>query len=132
MSVFEKNWYRAFAVFLVLTYLGLIFWLTSRTDLGFPLLFPYQDTAFHFVEYHLFAFLLAHATARGSHKQRFWIAFGIASLVAIADEAHHSFLPGGSAAFRDWAADTIGAWAGAYLYLRSENVLRKGKNPLRK
>jgi VanZ family protein len=126
-SVFDQPWYRALAWAAVLAYMGLIFWLSSRTTEPLPMWFPQQDKLYHFLGYNVLGFLIAHATAKGSHKKRFWIAFALASVYGITDELHQSFVPGRDCSFWDWLADTAGAWGGAYLYLKSETVLTRAK-----
>jgi VanZ family protein len=125
MEVFERKWYRALAGLLAAAYMGLIYWLSSRPPLELPHWFRYQDKLFHLAEYHVLGFLLAHAIAGGTHKRRFWIAFALASVYALTDAFHCSFVPGRIWSPLDWAAAAAGAWLGAYLYLRSENVLKK-------
>ncbi len=124
MSVFEKKVYRAGAWALVFGYMGLIFWLSHQPSIPVPMWFLYQDKLYHFVEYHLLAFSLAHAYSRGTQKNRFLFAFLIAAAYGITDELHQSFVPGRDCSFWDWLADALGAWTGAYLYLKSENVLK--------
>ena len=116
--------YQAFSWVLALAYMGVIYYLSSRESVPLPMWFPYQDKLYHFVEYGMLGFLLAHAAPGPTHKRRFWIAFVVGSLYGISDEFHQSFVPGRDASVWDWIADSAGAWVGAYLYLRSESVLR--------
>ncbi|HEY8279227.1 MAG TPA: VanZ family protein [Bdellovibrionota bacterium] len=126
-KIFESAGYRLFAWVLVLGYMGLIFHLSSKPSIPLPMWFPNQDKIYHFLEYHILAFLSAHATARGSHKKRFWTALTLASVYALTDEFHQSYVPGRDSSFGDWAADACGAWFGAFLYLRSETLLRRAR-----
>lgn len=114
---------------LVLAYMGLIFILSSQPSIPIPPLFAQQDKLFHFLEYSGLAFLIAHATGRGSPRKRFWIALGLAAVYAITDETHQRFVPGRDSSAADWLADTVGAWVGAYLYLKSEAVLLTTRRP---
>jgi VanZ family protein len=123
MDLSKKIAYRVFAWTLPLAYMGLIFWLSSKPSVPVPVWFAHQDKLFHFLEFNVLAFLLAHAVSSGSHKRRFWIAFGLTALYALSDEVHQNFVPGRDCSVWDWLADTIGGWMGAYLYLKSESVL---------
>lgn len=116
--------YAAFAWALAFAYMGVIYYLSSRESVPLPMWFPNQDKVYHFVEYGLLGFLLAHAAPGLTHKRRFWIAFVLGSLYGLSDEFHQSFVPGRDASVWDWIADSTGVWMGAYIYLRSENVLR--------
>lgn len=124
-SVYEQTWFRVLSWAVVVAYMGVIFYVSHLPTLPIPPKFPYQDKLFHFLAYFVLAFTLANAASRGTHKRRFWIAFATASLYGITDEFHQSFVPGRDATVGDWAADTLGAWVGAYLYLKSEGVWRK-------
>jgi VanZ family protein len=99
--------------------MGVIFYLSHQPTLPIPLRFPYQDKVMHFGAYFILASLLAHAIYPGSHKRRFALALLIASLYGVSDEIHQIFVPGRDASIFDWLADSIGAWVGAFLYLKS-------------
>lgn len=129
MSVSDRGWYKTLAWAAVLGYMGIIFYLSAKPSVPIPALFPHQDKVFHFAEYLGLAFLAAHATGRGLFRRRFWIALGIAAVYGLSDEIHQSFVPGRDASVADWLADTVGAWVGAYLYLKSEDILLRPRRP---
>jgi VanZ family protein len=97
-----------------------IFWLSQQPSLPIPMKYPYQDKLFHGIAYFVLSLLLAHAVYPGSHKKRFALAFLIAALYGVSDEIHQAFVPGRDASGWDWLADAVGAWIGAFLYLRSK------------
>jgi hypothetical protein len=123
--MFKHPLYRLFSWLLLAAYMGLIFWLSSKSVLPVAMDFPYEDKLIHFCAYAIMGFLAAHAMAEGSHKRRFWIAFVIASLYGVTDEFHQYFVPGRECDFGDWLADACGAWVGAYIYLKSESSWRR-------
>ena len=94
-------------------YMGLIFWLSSRTiNLPIPL-FPNWDKVVHFIEYGVLATLLY-----GALKSSFpgWPLFRIActaalaaSLYGLSDEFHQSFVPGRDASGFDFLTDFVGS-----------------------
>ena len=110
---------------LALAYMGLIFYLSSKPALEVPPLFPHQDKVFHLCEYFGLGFLLAFATAAGHTRNRFIAAFALAAVYGITDEIHQSYVPGRDASVFDWLADTVGAWLGAFGYLRGELAVRR-------
>lgn len=128
MTLYEKKWFRVFSWALLVAYMGLIFWLSSLTVLPVPMRFPYEDKLIHAIAYAVMGFLAGNAFADGTQKKRFWLAFALVSLYGISDELHQAFVPGRETSFGDWLADTVGAWIGAYLYLKSEPVWRKQAN----
>lgn len=104
----------------VLSYMGVIFYLSHQPSLPIPMRFPFQDKAMHLTAYFILGVLLAHGVYPGSHKKRFALAFAIAALYGISDEIHQMFVPGRDASVFDWFADICGAWLGAFAYLRSK------------
>lgn len=125
MNLYSKKWFRALSWLFLVVYMGLIFWLSSLTLLPVEMNFPYEDKLIHACAYAVMGFLAANAFSEGPHKRRFWLAFMLASLYGISDEVHQMFVPGREASGWDWLADAVGAWIGAYLFLKSEPVWRK-------
>lgn len=114
----------------VLAYMGVIFYLSHQPQIPIPQRFLHQDKVLHFLAYFVLGALAAHAIYPGSVKKRFWWALLIASAYGISDEFHQSFVPGRDVDFFDWLADTIGAWFGAFSYLRAVRFrLRGGVKP---
>lgn len=131
MTYFDRTWYRGLSWGLLLAYMSLIFWFSHQPTLPMPMRFEFQDKVVHAIAYAIMGFLAAHAVSRGSHKRRFWAAFVIACLYGVSDETHQYFVPGREASVADWIADVVGAWFGAYLYLKSEPSWRRNSaNPV--
>ena len=106
---------------LVLAYMGLIFYLSSKTDPLPDLTERVWDKALHFLEYGALAALLLFAlrSSEVAARRAGLLAVAVVSLYGASDELHQAFVPGRSCDARDWAADTVGAalcvagWAGS-------------------
>jgi hypothetical protein len=104
---------------LVLGYAGIIYHLSAQSHpLAFlpPELFVF-DKALHGTEYAALGALLVFALLRsGIHPALALAAAAVlASAYGVSDEWHQSFVPGRDPDWHDWAADTVGALAGAAL-----------------
>lgn len=109
---------RLVAGALAVAWAGLVFWLSSRPDLPLSVgLVPGADKFLHAGAYAVLGALLTLATAgaRFSGRRAVVIAAALASLYGVTDELHQSFVPGRDTSAGDWAADTLGAAAGAAL-----------------
>lgn len=107
---------RVVASVLAAAWAGLVFWLSSRSQLPFSITLPFGvDKVAHASAYAVLGALLTLATAgaRFSGRRAVLIAVALASLYGVADEIHQSFVPGRDTSAGDWAADTAGALAGA-------------------
>ena len=74
------------------------------------------NVAAHFTEYLIFGVLLvvaAHASPRWGWGKLALVAVALASLYAVTDEFHQSFVPGRMCDPADWLTDTLGAALGA-------------------
>jgi VanZ family protein len=106
---------------LAVAYAAFIFWVSSQAH-PFPrlpsALFSH-DRLLHAVGYALLGGLVAGAlsAARFGAARAILIAAAIASGYGASDELHQAFVPGREPDLVDWAADTIGAVAGAALAL---------------
>jgi VanZ family protein len=101
-----------------LAWMVTLFWLSHQPSLSTPSLFEGQDKLFHAGAYGLLAMLLlaAHRMQAGGYRWReIRVSALIASLYGLSDEIHHAFVPGRSAEFADWLADTAGALLAALL-----------------
>jgi VanZ family protein len=94
-------------------YCGLIFWLSSKTQLPAPSLFAYQDKLQHFLAYWLLGVLAwrAFAHLNLSRQRLLWLSMGFCSLYGLSDEWHQSFVVGRNASAWDWLADNMGSVA---------------------
>ncbi len=92
--------------------MGMIFFLSSLTNLPVPLRFPHADKAVHAA---IYGGLTAALLLPGLSPARAW---GAAALYGATDEFHQRFVPGRDASVGDWLADaagaaavSVGAWA---------------------
>lgn len=113
-------WLRRLSLLMALSWMALLFYLSSQPSLETPMLFPGQDKLFHAVAYGVLGsfLLLALPAARGGSGYgwaQIQTATVIASLYGISDEFHQSFVPGRQADVLDWVADTTGALLAALL-----------------
>lgn len=83
------------------------------------------DKIGHFLVYAWLALLLVRCPRNGARQSiGFWGAVVLASLYGISDEIHQGFTPGRSIELADWVADTLGATAGAGIYVKSARFRR--------
>jgi len=97
-----------------LLWAGVILLGTSLPGDAVPVQTGNIDKVLHFSIYLVFSFLLTRSILDTATR---WRAISIALVVAIAfgavDEWHQQFIPGRSAEFADWRADSVGALVGA-------------------
>jgi VanZ family protein len=114
--VTPRRWGAAFAV-LALLWAAVLFWESSRAN-PFPFLpaaLLSQDKLLHAGAYAVLGALVATAlrATRLGLARALALAAVVAALYGATDEWHQSFVPGRTADPFDWAADAIGAIAGA-------------------
>src|SRR5438128_458629 len=113
-------WRRALLFWLPpIVYAAVIFHFSAETNPLPALTATIWDKALHMVEYGGLALLVARALRREGFG-RPWsltLALVIASAYGASDEWHQLFVPGRDSNVLDWLADTIGAAAGAALYV---------------
>ncbi len=92
------------------SYCSLIFYLSSRSSLPTPLLFPHQDKLMHMGAYFIMA-ILAWRLFKDffNFYAALLISFCFCSLYGISDEWHQAYVPGREADLLDWLADSLGA-----------------------
>jgi VanZ family protein len=101
---------------LTLSYMGIIFYLSSLERTGIPELFPLQDKTLHAILYIILAFLIYRSLdVSGNSRYVFILSFLFAAIYGITDEIHQAFVPGREASLGDIAADSIGALLGCFL-----------------
>lgn len=95
----------------LLFYCSLIFWLSSRSSLPTPNLFPHQDKILHLAAYSVMGILAWRVFNQHLSNPHYiyWISISYCSLYGLSDEWHQSWVPGRDADSLDWVADTIGA-----------------------
>lgn len=113
---------------LVLIYCSVIFIVSSIPGAEISGL-PAPDYVMHALEYTGLGLLLCWwRTAAGEPVSRAIIqAVVMGSLYGISDEFHQYFVPGRFSSVSDWAADTVGATAGALLFAWFLSWLRNRK-----
>jgi len=101
----------------VLSWAGLIFYLSSQPSIETPALFPGQDKLFHLVAFGMLGFLAAgslRASQDGYATRQIWLVVLAVTLYGISDEFHQYFVPGRSADIYDVVADAAGGLLGAW------------------
>ena len=103
---------------LALSWMGLIFFLSGKSSLPAPLLFPCQDKLVHGLVYAvlgaLYWFSLYGRSRRAPWPGLAWVTL-LAFLYGLSDEFHQSLVPQRSPEGLDLLADTIGGCLGAVM-----------------
>lgn len=102
-----------------LSYMGLIFYLSSLSHIDQIPPIPGIDKVLHLGAYGALAVLWTESLLRsGKNAGRRMALFVVAicSLYGISDEFHQSFVPGREVSALDWTADTLGAILGAGIW----------------
>ena len=101
---------------ITLTYMGLIYFLSSLTLDRLPSLPHGSDKILHTCLYAVLSFLYFHSLSRSGIKRHcFLIALLLTSIYAVSDEFHQYFVPGREASAGDLIADFIGGFIGSSL-----------------
>jgi VanZ family protein len=113
---------------MLLAYCGLIFWLSSQSDLPHPNFAENQNKVEHLAAYAVMGWLswrfFAHFIAGARGVALACILF--CSLYGLSDEWHQSLVPGRFADSGDWLADALGALLGAAVSWRVSAVRGTG------
>jgi len=112
---------------LALSYMGLLYWLSSKTWGGEPL--PVSDKLVHAVAY--FGLCVVMRLAVGSvipGAAATVIAVGVTLLYGATDEWHQSFTPGRHPDVLDWVADAVGACVAAGCWILVGRIMRGSSN----
>lgn len=113
--------------FPVLFVMAFIFYASSIPPKDIPLLFPFQDTVFHFSIYLTLAWFFARALKNTclnitlGRVVLFTLAFGF--IYGISDEYHQSFVPNRSACALDIFIDGLGSFMGGLVYSLKSSIL---------
>lgn len=85
--------------------------------------FPYFiRKAGHFTEYAILAVLCRRAM--GARRGAWLIVLALASVYAVSDEWHQSFVPGRDALAGDWLIDSAGAAVGLFMAAQGRKIIR--------
>ena len=102
--------------FFTVSYMGIIFYLSSLEKIELPPLPENSDKLLHICAYLFLALLTSFSLYKsGIKKYVLMLAFLIATLYGISDEIHQAFVPGRDAGIDDVIADSIGASLGSIL-----------------
>jgi VanZ family protein len=104
---------------LALAWMALIFFLSSKSDLPVPPLFPLQDKIEHGVAFGVLGFLF-HRSFKPRWAppllKRVLVLTAMVAAYGGFDELHQSFVPARDASLSDLAADTIGGLVSAIIF----------------
>ena len=110
-----------------LLYMGLIFMLSSQSNLPAPYEFPESDKVFHVLAYAPLGFLMVYALSRStSSANLIFVGAFLAFLYGVADEIHQAFVPGRDASALDAMADGTGAMTGSSVFVWTRRNGSKG------
>lgn len=95
----------------VVSYCGLIFYLSNQTSLPVPMLFSHQDKLLHATAYAVMAFFVVNYLKYrcSTLKMTLLLSFVFCAFYGASDEWHQSFVEGRQADSLDWLADCFGA-----------------------
>jgi len=97
-----------------LAYMGLLFYLSSRSSFHLPKLPENSDKVIHICLYGPLAYLLFLSLRESGFRRNIFItAVVIAAVYGISDEFHQYFVPGRDASAWDVLADLTGAFLGS-------------------
>jgi VanZ family protein len=104
---------------LALGWMALIFFLSSKSDLPVPPLFPLQDKIEHGVAFGILGFFF-HRSFKPHWAppllKRVLVITAMVAAYGAFDEIHQSFVPARDASLSDLAADTIGGLVSAIIF----------------
>lgn len=105
-----------------LSWMALIFYLSSRPYIPVPGLFEDQDKYMHFCAYAALGIFVAGGWRQAGVRLQ-WRDVAVAALVVvvygISDEFHQSFVPGRQVSLGDLIADALGGLFGVWLMYRA-------------
>ena len=106
---------------------AVLFWASSRPTSPIPFIIPipHADKGIHFTEFAVLSYLICWAQEPSGWAlgRIIWVAVLATSVYGALDEFHQSFTPDRTPEVADWVADTLGAVAAGFLWLR----LRPGR-----
>ncbi|MEW6714012.1 MAG: VanZ family protein [Nitrospirota bacterium] len=101
--------------FITIGYMGLIFYLSSQSQLLPPLIHG-TDKIIHTIVYFMLAILLYFSFLKsGLRKHILLISLVFAVIYGVSDEIHQYYVPGRIASIGDVVADSLGALIGSFL-----------------
>ena len=112
------NHYRTNRV-LALAWIMVIFWLSSKSDLPAPSVFPAQDKLAHIIAFAVLGILFGRSFKPGEKSLSFKRILLITMMVTVyggLDETHQMFVPNRCASIGDLIADTVGGFLGGVVF----------------
>ncbi|MEE9488754.1 MAG: VanZ family protein [Candidatus Brocadiales bacterium] len=104
------------------TWAAVLFWASSRptSPIPFVIPIPHADKGIHFTEFAVLSYLICWAQEPSERAlgRIIWAAVLATSVYGALDEFHQSFTPDRTPEVADWAADTLGAVAAGFLWLK--------------
>ncbi|MBN2290642.1 MAG: VanZ family protein [Candidatus Glassbacteria bacterium] len=98
-----------------------------------PHLFRFQDKLAHLVEFGVLGLLTARALRLSGARSRrvYWLGILLGVFYGALDELHQYFIPNRTVELADLAADGLGVFLAAWLYLasRGRSLFRQGSEP---
>jgi VanZ family protein len=130
----QKTSMRLLFLALTIIWSGVIFYLSGRSSLPTPSLFPGQDKLFHLLAFSMLAVFAMGAmkpTMSGYRISQAWLTVGLVALYGLLDEFHQYYVPGRNVELYDFLADAAGGLLGAWgmYYLIKIVVNRKPSAP---
>jgi hypothetical protein len=113
----RKQSTRLLFMALAIFWAGVIFYLSSKSSLPTPALFPGQDKLFHLIAFGMLAFFSLGAmrpATSGYRGRQVWLTVGLVALYGLLDEFHQYYVPGRSVEVYDALADACGGLLGAW------------------
>lgn len=111
-------------------YAALIFW-SSSAAAPIPVIpFPHADKGIHFIEFAILSYLICWAEEPSVHSVKKLLLFAIllTSAYGALDEYHQSFVPLRQPQVGDWWADTFGAIAAGFFWLKQRSISSASKD----
>jgi len=112
-----KSSMRLLLLALTIVWAGIIFYLSSKSAIDTPSLFPGQDKLFHLLVFGVLAFFGMGAmkpTTSGYRSSQVWFTVVLVALYGLLDEFHQYYVPGRTVELYDFLADAAGGLLGAW------------------
>ena len=116
-------------------YMGIIFYLSSRSYPQSLIVFEGMDLVLHFIEYGILGFLLYEMfkNEKNAWMKRYAraLSFFCASVYGMTDEVHQHFVPTRCMSLMDWVMDTLGSLTLVAVWIRVKRCFSREGAALR-